>query len=68
MDASSHRRFLQTNVVWPENKFFIPEGGLRTFLRENLRFKIFLVMMAVFTDGYATTTVPLLPASDLAEI
>ncbi|KAJ7874596.1 hypothetical protein B0H13DRAFT_1894499 [Mycena leptocephala] len=56
MDASVTQRFLDTNVQWPSNRFFIPDGGLPTFLQSNLRFKVFLVMMAVFPDAYATDT------------
>ncbi|KAJ7916714.1 hypothetical protein B0H13DRAFT_1870882 [Mycena leptocephala] len=57
MDASATQRFLDTNVQWPSNRFFIPNRGLPTFLQSNLRFKVFLVMMAVFPDLYATDTV-----------
>ncbi|KAJ7839292.1 hypothetical protein B0H13DRAFT_2366891 [Mycena leptocephala] len=57
MDASATQRFLDTNVQWPSNRFFIPNGGLPAFLQSNLRFKVFLVMMAVFPDAYATDTV-----------
>ncbi|KAJ7823671.1 hypothetical protein B0H13DRAFT_2375938 [Mycena leptocephala] len=56
MDASATQRFLDTNVQWPSNRFFIPDGGLPAFLQSNLRFKVFLVMMAVFPDAYATDT------------
>lgn len=69
MDVSATRRFLSTNVAWPhDQKFFIPDGGLRRFLESNLRFKVFLVMMAVFTDAYATETVRSLTSPQLAEI
>ncbi|KAJ7605630.1 hypothetical protein DFH06DRAFT_1487170 [Mycena polygramma] len=57
MDPSSTRRFLSTNIEWPAEKLFIPRGGLTNFLCDNLRFKVFLVMMAVFTDAYAFDTV-----------
>ncbi|KAJ7933435.1 hypothetical protein B0H13DRAFT_2306841 [Mycena leptocephala] len=57
MDASATQRFLDTNVQWPSNRFFIPDGGLPAFLQSNLRFKVFLVMMAVFPDAYAMDTV-----------
>ncbi|KAJ7830683.1 hypothetical protein B0H13DRAFT_1915839 [Mycena leptocephala] len=56
MDASATQRFLDTNVQWPSNRFFIPDGGLPAFLQSNLRFKVFLVMMAVLPDAYATDT------------
>ncbi|KAJ7618093.1 hypothetical protein B0H17DRAFT_1220014 [Mycena rosella] len=52
MDAIASRRFLASNVVWPADKFFIPHGGLLRFLHDNLRFKVFLVMSALFTDAY----------------
>ncbi|KAJ7028588.1 hypothetical protein C8F04DRAFT_1188570 [Mycena alexandri] len=68
MDASAHCRFVDTNVVWPANRFFIPDGGLRTFLLENLRFKTFLVMMAVFPDAYAHRTVVAMPGEHIIEI
>ncbi|KAJ7849896.1 hypothetical protein B0H13DRAFT_2361046 [Mycena leptocephala] len=57
MDASATQRFLDTNVQWPSNRFFIPDGGLPAFLQSNLCFKVFLVMMAVFPDAYTTDTV-----------
>ncbi|KAJ7617549.1 hypothetical protein DFH06DRAFT_1306876 [Mycena polygramma] len=57
MDPSSTRRFLSTNVEWPAEKLFIPRGGLTNFLCDNLHFKVFLVMTAVFTDAYAFDTV-----------
>ncbi|KAJ7880886.1 hypothetical protein B0H13DRAFT_1891549 [Mycena leptocephala] len=57
MDASATQRFLDTNVQWPSNRFFIPNGRLPAFLQSNLRFKVFLAMMAVFPDAYATDTV-----------
>ncbi|KAJ7813077.1 hypothetical protein B0H13DRAFT_1925765 [Mycena leptocephala] len=56
MDASVTQRFLDTNVQWTSNQFFIPDGGLPAFLQSNLRFKVFLVMMAVFPDLYTTDT------------
>ncbi|KAJ7127195.1 hypothetical protein C8R44DRAFT_733820 [Mycena epipterygia] len=69
MDVSTTLRFLATNVTWPQDKkFFLPEGGLVHFLETNLHFKVLLVMMTVFTDGYATETVKLLTTPQLAEI
>ncbi|KAJ7123503.1 hypothetical protein C8R44DRAFT_735152 [Mycena epipterygia] len=69
MDVSTTRHFLVTNVTWlQDKKFFFPEGGLMRFLETNLRFKVFLVMMAVFTDGYATETVKSLTTPQLGEI
>ncbi|KAJ7118193.1 hypothetical protein C8R44DRAFT_738148 [Mycena epipterygia] len=56
MDVSATRRFLTTNVTWPQDKkFFLPEGGLVRFLETNLRFK-------------ATETVKLLTTPQLGEI
>jgi hypothetical protein len=57
MDASATQRFLDTNVQWPLNRFFIPDGGLPAFSQSNLHFKVFLVMMAIFPDVYTTDTV-----------
>ncbi|KAJ6467604.1 hypothetical protein DFH09DRAFT_1111816 [Mycena vulgaris] len=57
MDASVIRRFTASNVTWPQDRFFIPHGSLEMFLHDNLRFKVFLVMTAVFPDAYATYTV-----------
>jgi hypothetical protein len=57
MDASATQRFVDTNVQWLSNQFFIPDGGLLAFLQSNLRFKVFIVMMAVFPDAYAADTV-----------
>ncbi|KAJ7823674.1 hypothetical protein B0H13DRAFT_2375940 [Mycena leptocephala] len=57
MDASATQRFLDTNVQWLSNRFFIPDGGLPAFLQSNLRFKVFLAMMAIFPDAYTMDTV-----------
>ncbi|KAJ6568308.1 hypothetical protein DFH09DRAFT_1080694 [Mycena vulgaris] len=57
MDAATTCRFLFTNVVWPKNCLFIPVGGLRVFLLQNLRFKVFLVMTAIFDDALAMNTI-----------
>ncbi|KAJ6590106.1 hypothetical protein DFH09DRAFT_1074572 [Mycena vulgaris] len=57
MDASAIRRFTASNVTWPQDRFFILHGGLEMFLHDNLRFKVFLVMTAVFLDAYTTYTV-----------
>ncbi|KAJ7294022.1 hypothetical protein C8J57DRAFT_1211391 [Mycena rebaudengoi] len=51
MEPSAHQRFLASNIVWPPgNRFFLPDGGLICFLRENIRFKVFLLVMPVFTN------------------
>lgn len=69
MDAIAIRRFLGSNVIWPvDKKFFIPEGGLTRFLELNLRFKVFLVMMAVFTDAYAAETVKSVTTPQIGEL
>ncbi|KAJ6542557.1 hypothetical protein B0H19DRAFT_1076646 [Mycena capillaripes] len=58
MDATALCRFVKTNVDWPvSNCFFIPMGGLLSFLQTNLRFKVFLVAMPIFVDAYAADTV-----------
>ncbi|KAJ6578753.1 hypothetical protein DFH09DRAFT_1310726 [Mycena vulgaris] len=54
MDAATIHRFVQSNVNWPVDRFFIPYGGLEVFLHENLRFKVFLLMTAVFPNAYAS--------------
>lgn len=43
---------------WPGDPFFIPVGGLSVFLAQNLRFKVFIVATAVFTDAFAANVVP----------
>ncbi|KAJ6448182.1 hypothetical protein C8R47DRAFT_1231137 [Mycena vitilis] len=53
MDTTATRRFEETNVDWPGDPFFIPVGGLSVFLAQNLRFKVFIVATAVFTDAFA---------------
>ncbi|KAJ6483691.1 hypothetical protein DFH09DRAFT_1106753 [Mycena vulgaris] len=57
MDAATIRRFVQSNVNWPADRFFIPYGGFEVFLHENLRFKVFLLMTAVSPDAYASHTI-----------
>ncbi|KAJ7113919.1 hypothetical protein C8R44DRAFT_881487 [Mycena epipterygia] len=69
MDASAMHRFVATNVAWPtDEKFFIPDGRLSRFLQTNLRFKVFLVMIAVFKDAYASGTVPSLTTAEIVEV
>ncbi|KAJ7704568.1 hypothetical protein B0H17DRAFT_1193776 [Mycena rosella] len=68
MDAIASRRFLVSNVVWPADKFFIPHGGLLRLLHDNLWFKVFLVMSALFTDAYVSTAVPTLTTPQRQEI
>ncbi|KAJ7687243.1 hypothetical protein B0H17DRAFT_1203712 [Mycena rosella] len=52
----------------PADKFFIPHGGLLRFLHDNLRFKVFVVMSALFTNAYVSTAVPTLTTSQRQEI
>lgn len=68
MDAIAIRRFIATNVSWPLNRFFIPEGGLHPYLHENLRFKVFLIMTAVFVDPFAGATVASLTPDQMAQL
>ncbi|KAJ6522751.1 hypothetical protein B0H19DRAFT_1086009 [Mycena capillaripes] len=57
MDATL-RRFIETNVEWPgANHFYIPAGGLLSFLQANLRLKVVLVTMPIFDDVYTAGTV-----------
>ncbi|KAJ6606164.1 hypothetical protein DFH09DRAFT_1299440 [Mycena vulgaris] len=57
MNAATTRQFLFSNVSWPLDQFFVPSGGFKVFLHENLRFKVFLVMTAVFPDAYMMHTI-----------
>ncbi|KAJ7481432.1 hypothetical protein B0H11DRAFT_2232927, partial [Mycena galericulata] len=68
MDTTAVRRFMASNVVWPLDKFFIPAGGLTGFLRENLRFKIFLIMTSIFTDPFAGVTVSSLTQLEMNQV
>ncbi|KAJ7157410.1 hypothetical protein C8R46DRAFT_1040416 [Mycena filopes] len=68
MDPSAHRRFTITNVSWPDARFFVPHGGLSNFLEDNLRFKVFLVASAVFTDAFASRTVERLPLTHITAL
>ncbi|KAJ6523802.1 hypothetical protein B0H10DRAFT_1974856 [Mycena sp. CBHHK59/15] len=52
MDAASLRRFHSSTVSWPSDPFFIPSGGLAQFLREMLRFQVFMVSLGVFEDRW----------------
>ncbi|KAJ6627304.1 hypothetical protein B0H10DRAFT_1941428 [Mycena sp. CBHHK59/15] len=56
MDAASLRSFHSSTVSWPSDPFFIPSGGLARFLRETLRFQVFLVSLGVFEDRWGTRT------------
>ncbi|KAJ7435092.1 hypothetical protein B0H11DRAFT_1937906 [Mycena galericulata] len=68
MDTTAVCRFMASNVVWPLDKFFIPAGGLAGFLRENLRFKIFLIMTSIFTDPFAGVTVSSLMQLEMNQV
>ncbi|KAJ7240700.1 hypothetical protein C8J57DRAFT_1527375 [Mycena rebaudengoi] len=69
MEPSAHQRFLASNVVWPPgDRFFLPDGGLIRFLRENIRFKVFLLVMPVFTKAYCNERVASLPAPELRDL
>ncbi|KAJ7493730.1 hypothetical protein FB451DRAFT_1164601 [Mycena latifolia] len=68
MDATATHRFVDSNVAWPSDRFFIPDGGLAKFLHENMRFKVFLLMNALFTDAFATATIPSLTSSYRDEV
>ncbi|KAJ7232127.1 hypothetical protein C8J57DRAFT_1250779 [Mycena rebaudengoi] len=69
MELSAHQRFLASNVVWPPgDRFFLPDGGLIRFLRENIRFKVFLMVMPVFTNAYCNERVASLLAPELRDL
>ncbi|KAJ7270352.1 hypothetical protein C8J57DRAFT_1227001 [Mycena rebaudengoi] len=69
MEPSAHQRFLTSNIVWPPgDRFFLPDGGLIRFLRENIRFKVFLMVMPVFTNAYCNEHVASLPAPELCDL
>ncbi|KAJ7264721.1 hypothetical protein C8J57DRAFT_1230491 [Mycena rebaudengoi] len=69
MEPSAHQCFLTSNIVWPPgDRFFLPDGGLICFLRENIRFKAFLLVMPVFTNAYCNERVASLPAPELRDL
>ncbi|KAJ7236991.1 hypothetical protein C8J57DRAFT_1247490 [Mycena rebaudengoi] len=69
MEPSAHQCFLASNVIWPPgDRFFLPDGGLIRFLRENIRFKVFLMVMPVFTNAYCNERVASLPAPELRDL
>jgi hypothetical protein len=69
MEPSAHQRFMMTNVVWPQgDHFFLPNGGLLRFLRENMWFKVFLLVMPVFTNSYCSKRVASLPAAEIMDL
>ncbi|KAJ7276010.1 hypothetical protein C8J57DRAFT_1224146 [Mycena rebaudengoi] len=69
MEPAALCHFIGSNVVLPNgNQFFVPEGGLLCFLSENLHFKVFLLIMSVFTNAYCTDSVPSLTTSELWDL
>ncbi|KAJ6610387.1 hypothetical protein B0H10DRAFT_1953880 [Mycena sp. CBHHK59/15] len=68
MDAASLRRFHSSTVSWPSDPFFIPSGGLARFLRETLRFQVFLVSLGVFEDCWGTQTKDILRRGDMFNV
>lgn len=45
----------------------VPAGGLSRFLRQNLRFKVFLVAISILEDRWATRTRTSITTRDLHE-
>ncbi|KAJ6465666.1 hypothetical protein C8R47DRAFT_1079269, partial [Mycena vitilis] len=57
MDVCALGRFHRSVTRLPLDSYALPPGGLRHFLREDLRSKIFLISLGVFEDRWATRTV-----------
>ncbi|KAJ7625203.1 hypothetical protein B0H17DRAFT_1151206 [Mycena rosella] len=68
MDIISLSRFHDSIVRIPADGFEVIPGGLRQFLQENLRAKVFLVSIAVFEDRWATRTPQTLNAEEVFSI
>jgi hypothetical protein len=68
MDCAASRRFTATNVSWPSSHFFIPDGGLASFLLNNIRLKVFLVIPQIFTDAHVADTVRFLTTPQREEL
>ncbi|KAJ7688523.1 hypothetical protein B0H16DRAFT_1487359 [Mycena metata] len=68
MDPSAIGRFHGTVEPLTMEGFTVPTGGLSGFLHDNLRFKVFLVSIAVFDDRWATRARDTLRAQELHEI
>ncbi|KAJ6614262.1 hypothetical protein B0H10DRAFT_2221418 [Mycena sp. CBHHK59/15] len=68
MDAASLHRFHSSTVSWPSDLFFIPSSGLARFLRETLRFQVFLVSLGVFEDRWGTRTKDILSRGDMFNV
>ncbi|KAJ6607252.1 hypothetical protein B0H10DRAFT_2228002 [Mycena sp. CBHHK59/15] len=68
MDAASLRRFHSSTVSWPSDPFFILSSGLAQFLRDTLRFQVFLVSLGVFEDRWGTRTKDILSREDMFNV
>ncbi|KAJ7703770.1 hypothetical protein B0H16DRAFT_1482846 [Mycena metata] len=68
MDPSAIGCFHGTVEPLTMEGFTVPTGGLSGFLHDNLRFKVFLVSIAVFDDHWATCARDTLRAQELHEI
>ncbi|KAJ7766908.1 hypothetical protein B0H16DRAFT_1717247 [Mycena metata] len=67
MDTSAIGRFHSTVAVLPGESMDVPAGGLSRFLRQNLRFKVFLVAISILEDRWATRTRTSITTRDLHE-
>ncbi|KAJ7695293.1 hypothetical protein B0H16DRAFT_1485391 [Mycena metata] len=67
MDTSAIGRFHSTVAVLPGESMDVPAGGLSRFLRQNLRFKVFLVAILILEDRWATRTRTSITTRDLHE-
>ncbi|KAJ7016048.1 hypothetical protein C8F04DRAFT_1203625 [Mycena alexandri] len=68
MDASAIGRFHSTVQPIPLESLDVPAGGLGHFLRQNLRFKVFLVSMSVLEDRWGTRTRNSVMAKELHDL
>ncbi|KAJ7018024.1 hypothetical protein C8F04DRAFT_1278430 [Mycena alexandri] len=68
MDASAIGRFHSTVQPIPLESLDVPAGGLGHFLRQNLRFKVFLVSMSVLEDRWGTRTRNSVTAKELQDL
>jgi len=68
MDASAIGRFHSTVQPIPLESLDVPAGGLGHFLRQNLRFKVFLVSMSVLEDRWGTRTRNSVTAKELHDL
>ncbi|KAJ7761148.1 hypothetical protein B0H16DRAFT_1719846 [Mycena metata] len=67
MDTSAIGRFHSTVAVLPGESMDVPAGRLSRFLRQNLRFKVFLVAISILEDRWATRTRTSITTRDLHE-